>query len=351
MIVSNIGNRSGFYRLYFLLLIMMVSPLHAIQKTNVESSDAVRAASVIEAFVMQRASIETGDFLLHVNHFADSFLEVEPLELALLRDVNAWHRIIFDYPNERFYYAVVVNSKLTTFNDPEKEEQIDEASENLIMGFLVDGDNRLQFRMPNRVQQISEKTPFNQIPKQFSVPDIRLFGISNFGSGDADALNASLDFLTVGDHISQIHDYKNGTKKITYRFLDTSGSEGGDGLESDYIIDLENLLTIKIVQAFIKNGERGKTWSTETITWQDINGNWIPKKVKRESRSATAINRKPHAHPLDQIANIHCFSVNEPLSDELFDIDNIRKLDNLLKMCDPAASGATQILNTTERKQ
>ncbi len=322
---------------------VLLNVASACQESRVDDSEFERklnAASIYEACIMNITSLERGDVLIRTNLFADSFAEVGPEELSIFTDTVEHHRVVFDFAKERFFYAAVIETKRLVFNAPNSEKEVEETNERRVRGFLIDGENRLSFGKPGRLSKIPQEEETIKVIQGFQMPDIRMFGLTPLGSGDLHSVAESVKFFSTPDHIHNEKDLEKTLKKITYRH-----SSGRASMDFDVVVDTERMVPVEMVQVFLEQGKRtDEPFSKETIQWQEVNGNMIAQVVKSQGRAGTRINRERHIHPRDDKAEIHCFSANEPLDDRLFDPDNIRDLDRLIKMCDPEWTHATSLL-------
>jgi hypothetical protein len=333
-----------FAALFFLPL--FDSSLLAIQTASLEANRD--AASLVEACFMNISSVERGDVLMRINRTEDSVAEVGVQELSLFTDTVEYHRVVFDFSKNKLFYASTSEKKVLVFNNPGSDHTNDQTTFRVIKGLYFNGPDKLILRVPqDQVRKLGEKTSLAEAISQASMPDVRLFGISPFGAGEFESVKNSLVHLH-GDHITQIQEFKNAKKQVTFRFVDSSETNQ-QGMDTEFLIDIENLVPIKIVDTIISEGRRHNTFSVQTFEWQDINNVKIARKVRREANVHSRVGGVLHPHPLVQVAEIHCFSLNEELDDSIFEVENFVKLDRFMKMCDPQATNAVTLLKEPKK--
>jgi len=352
-------NRSWEYFVVRILICITVACSLAIFATvviaqdNKLSVDKDHMVGVIEAHMANVESWRSGDFLLRIRDDGtgrycrpdagpgESLYVEGPDAMSLISRGDRLHRVVFDFDQQRLLIINRMEIELQVFDA--LDEDVGEAEKrNDDRVVLLDmtkgiGLSRLKPAIVHRIEGGRMRSP-EQFFASWGIPEIRLLGCSALASAPwSDThFRLPLDQLRNLDSIEEILHVGDDRYQVFSRH-DVNPENRRSGFRTYIDWDVQRHVPRKfaIYNGYSLEDLPGATkpqW-TSTADWKLIDGNCVPVSARHSRTMIRSVYGRYFRISEETTIDLHWFSINSELSDDLFDekiLHDRKKLDELL---------------------
>jgi hypothetical protein len=215
--------------------------------------------------------------------------------------------------------------------DQERGDPIRRSDDRMV---VVDKSRRIGVgrNLPGGAAEMIEIPPIESLLREFSVPNLKAFGTGySWDSWRSTVLIDSLNYQSQPDFISSVSNV--GKERYQVR-LDGKSSNRESENQPRAFIDWDYSDNIPIKYVIYPSKSSTKPTTLETVEWKKVNGSALPHTSRRSFSSTDAFDNGLKFYvEYEQTTELHWFSFNEELADELFDPNLLKdraKVDELL---------------------
>lgn len=336
------------WSLFTLAAFVFAVPSAAFTQDISLSVDKEHMAGIVAAHTASLEGWRAGDVLIRYNKTGDAknirFGEkiagvaeqievVGPDAMSVVTRDNSLFRLVFDFDDQR---ALVINRC-------EREERGFNGLDEEIMPARINVDDRvlLYDKTVNRaftrleagvIHRVANNNlpPLIQMLHSMNVPDLRYFGCGEISYWNFEFLRSQIEF---SGNVRRMHEIENVGKE---RYRVTVRAEGEEPFVRQYAIDwdVQRFVPVKFVSYdYLPPG--GKPTQIATVNWRSIDGQFVPQSARFTLRKYPQYFDRIFALTEEIEVEIHWFSFNTKLPEELFDeklLHDRKKLDELLNI-------------------
>lgn len=308
-------------------------------QTRELADDQLHLQGVVEAHLANLEGWQTLDVLVRFDavgngkRYDEDGGVIGPDGLTVEVNKKGVIRLIVDFENDR---AVILNRK-------QQEIQIFDSLDKEFGEPICDSDDRiavmdktravgLGHSKSGRESQMKEIPPVESLLREYSVPNLKAFGTGySLDSWRSQVVVDSLKYQYQPDYISSIS--HTGKDRYQVRLVGKPTNDDSDD-QSQVFADwnLVDNVPIRYVSYIRKSSP--KPYTTESVEWKKVGGVALPHASRHSSSSPIAFDNGLKFYvEYEQTTDLHWFSFNEELADELFDPNLLKdraKVDELL---------------------
>lgn len=293
--------------------------------------------SWFDALYANSLGIEKGDVLLVQRR---SFNYSHPSsDLAYLEETKIYHRLVFDSLKNKHLYVRrnVVRQTIIPSADAKPIEKNDEK----LSGFLI-ANGKTRFRYFPKSIVTSNQELIEPMYTQFAIPSLRSVGLLTFGGHrNQGKIKQAADRLSSAEEITSIKK-RLDNMIVEYSFKSNSG-------KSTSLVkvkfDSTDQMPVSRQIFSISSKENKHKLSEEFFTWGDLNGVKVPIKVRKKNTDSRTIGESKVYAIQPTETEIHWFSLNSDLPNELFSESNLDQSETMIDLVDPVKTNAYSLLD------
>jgi len=302
--------------------------------------DKQHMSGLVEAHLASLEGWRSGDLLIrystvehgrHVEFQSDEYGTARLIEgpdaMSVAVREDRLYRLAFDFDAER---ALVINrcereERLFDGLDQELRRPVLRNDDRVL---LYDKSQRAAFvrRDPAVIHRLDQLPPMINMIASWGVPDVRTLGFCEYQSWDTSSWRPEVEFIGNVDFMAEIkHLGKNRYQVV---------SRNADVFPGQYVIDwdVKRNVPLKFVSYHVPP-DRFPPVVTADVDWAAVDGQVVPASARLSKRDNSHYLDREFQVSIETTVEIHWFSFNQPLPDNLFDqqiLHDRTKLDELL---------------------
>ena len=259
----------------------------------------------------------------------DVLMKVTAFDTGAKKQVKRSIRIALDFDRKLCFCLDVMESEDPTDSKKSAKTLVRVAIQNDKIGRIK--------RYPG--QGYVATTDLQSTLNEIGVPDPRCVGLGSFPQPFSQK-GMETGFESYVTHRARTTDRKGAPReeKITHARDYTRIWFPSTTARAEYDFEPKTSMPLRYVQ-LILNGNSFVRLQEEDYTWKDVEGVFVPKSVL----SSRVLERSKLGVVIGEeliTGNMHWFTVNEPISKSLLDLNLVDDLSKLVKLVDPVPTGA-----------